>query len=144
VTEIKNRFLRSDVTALRNISVATIDSFQGQENDIILISLVRSSKSGKIGHLSSSNRLCVAISRARCGLYLFGNDAQLSKASKIWKKVTEAMWKRRCLGDRFPFRSSSQFKSQGEAEDQMEGRSPGKEPQTMFVGKKGLSVLSPR
>lgn len=58
---------------------------QGQENDIVLISLVRSSESGKIGHLSSPNRLCVAISRARCGLYLFGNDAQLSKASKIWK-----------------------------------------------------------
>ena len=58
---------------------------QGQENDIILLSLVRSSKSRIIGHLSSTNRLCVAISRARCGLYLFGNDGQLSKASKPWK-----------------------------------------------------------
>ena len=59
---------------------------QGQENDIILISLVGSSKSGKIGpFLSSPNRLCVAISRARCGLYLFGNHFQLSEASKLWK-----------------------------------------------------------
>lgn len=58
---------------------------QGRENDIILLSLVRSSKSRKIGHLSSPNRLCVAISRARCGLYLFGNDGQLKRASKPWK-----------------------------------------------------------
>ena len=58
---------------------------QGRENYIILLSLVRSSKSGIIGHLSSPNRLCVAISRAHCGLYLFGNDGQLSKASKPWK-----------------------------------------------------------
>ena len=58
---------------------------QGRENDIILLSLVRSNKRGIIGHLSSPNRLCVAISRAHCGLYLFGNDVQLSKASKPWK-----------------------------------------------------------
>ena len=59
---------------------------QGQENDIILISLVRSNKEGKIGYLSSMNRLCVAISRARCGLYLFGNQTHLANASsKGWK-----------------------------------------------------------
>ena len=59
---------------------------QGQENDIILISLVRSNKEGKIGYLSSMNRLCVAISRARCGLYLFGNQKHLANASsKGWK-----------------------------------------------------------
>ena len=59
---------------------------QGQENDIILISLVRSNK-GKIGYLSSMNRLCVAISRARCGLYLFGNQVHLAKCSKNGWKV---------------------------------------------------------
>ena len=59
---------------------------QGQENDIILISLVRSNKRWKIGYLSSVNRLCVAISRARCGLYLFGNQVQLAKCSgNGWK-----------------------------------------------------------
>ena len=59
---------------------------QGQENDIILISLVRSNDKGKIGYLASMNRLCVAISRARCGLYLFGNHAQLGSAfKKGWK-----------------------------------------------------------
>ncbi|XP_078352980.1 uncharacterized protein LOC144637775 isoform X2 [Oculina patagonica] len=110
VTEIKHRFLRSTVTALKQIAVATIDSFQGQENDIILISLVRSSQAGKIGYLSSLNRLCVAISRARCGLYLFGNHAHLGKASrKGWQIVSDAMREKKCLGRNFPFRSSDQF-----------------------------------
>ena len=59
---------------------------QGQENDIILVSLVRSNKEGVIGYLASMDRLCVAISRARCGLYLFGNHAHLSqKSMKGWK-----------------------------------------------------------
>jgi len=59
---------------------------QGQENEIILVSLVRSNKEGVIGYLASMDRLCVAISRARCGLYLFGNHAHLSqKSKKGWK-----------------------------------------------------------
>ena len=74
-------------------------SLQGQENDIILISLVRSNKDGKIGYLSSMNRLCVAISRARCGLYLFGNHAQMAKASKKGWKVRGIDG----LGFSFPF-----------------------------------------
>ena len=60
---------------------------QGQENDIILISLVRSNNKSTIGYLSSMNRLCVAISRARCGLYLFGNHAHLATLSKRGWKV---------------------------------------------------------
>ena len=60
---------------------------QGQENDIILISLVRSDKEGKIGYLSSMNHFCVAISRARCGLYLFGNQTHLANRSKNGWKV---------------------------------------------------------
>ena len=58
---------------------------QGQENDIILVSLVRSNNENKIGFLSQKNRICVAISRARCGLYLFGNQAQLEYKSSVWK-----------------------------------------------------------
>ena len=51
----------------------------------MLISLVRS-RGRNIGYLASLNRLCVAISRARCGMYLFGNDLTLaSKSSGGWK-----------------------------------------------------------
>lgn len=47
------------------IKVVTVDSYQGEENDIIILSLVRSSKDGGIGFLSVDNRVCVALSRAK-------------------------------------------------------------------------------
>ena len=80
-----------DLYVLHEITTGPLIGFyfvilQGQENDIILISLVRSNADGTIGYLSSMNRLCVAISRARCGLYLFGNHTHLANSSrKGWK-----------------------------------------------------------
>lgn len=59
-------------------NVFTVDSYQGEENDIILLSLVRSNPEWKIGFLNNKNRLVVALSRARRGLYLFGNSATLT------------------------------------------------------------------
>ncbi|XP_078352990.1 NFX1-type zinc finger-containing protein 1-like [Oculina patagonica] len=109
VTEMKECFKSSNVEKLSEIKVTTIDSFQGQENDIILISLVRSNKEKKIGYLSQRNRLCVAISRARCGLYLFGNQSQLASARVTpnnWKVIIDYMEANGCLGRSFPFRSS--------------------------------------
>lgn len=58
-------------------NVFTVDSYQGEENDIILLSLVRSNEHLGIGFLDSRNRLVVALSRARRGLYLFGNAITL-------------------------------------------------------------------
>ncbi len=49
--------------------VATVDKFQGQQNDYILLSLVRTSN---VGHVRDVRRLVVAMSRARLGLYVFG------------------------------------------------------------------------
>jgi intron-binding protein aquarius len=49
--------------------VATVDKFQGQQNDIIILSLVRTKT---VGHLRDVRRLIVAVSRARLGLYIFG------------------------------------------------------------------------
>ena len=59
------------------INVFTVDSYQGEENDIILLSMVRSNNFGSIGFLENQNRVVVALSRARCGLYIFGNAACL-------------------------------------------------------------------
>jgi len=53
--------------------VFTVDSYQGEENDIVLLSMVRSNNFGNIGFLENQNRVVVALSRARCGFYLFGN-----------------------------------------------------------------------
>lgn len=65
---------------VRPFNVFTVDSYQGEENDIILLSLVRSNRDLSIGFLDSKNRLVVALSRARRGLYVFGNAATLGPA----------------------------------------------------------------
>ncbi|KAF9401107.1 hypothetical protein BGZ94_005312 [Podila epigama] len=49
----------------RDIRVSTVDGYQGEENEIILLSLVRSNSSNTIGFLKTSNRVCVALSRAK-------------------------------------------------------------------------------
>ncbi|RJE24061.1 Helicase [Aspergillus sclerotialis] len=69
------------------VKVVTVDSYQGEEDDIILLSLVRSSNTGNIGFLSTENRICVALSRAKQGLYIFGNAKCLAEANKLWSVV---------------------------------------------------------
>lgn len=49
----------------RGVRVTVVDNFQGEENDIILLSLVRSNEENKIGFLRTDNRICVALSRAK-------------------------------------------------------------------------------
>ena len=55
------------------VNVTTVDNFQGQENDIILLSLVRSKEDGKFGFVGIENRVCVSLSRAKQGLCVIGN-----------------------------------------------------------------------
>ena len=69
------------------VRVSTVDNYQGEENDIILLSLVRSNPQGSIGFLSISNRVCVALSRARHGLYCIGNLTQLRAKSELWRQI---------------------------------------------------------
>ena len=64
-----------------NISVNTIDSFQGQERDIVYISLTRSNDKGEIGFLSDIRRMNVAMTRARKKLVVIGDSATLGKHS---------------------------------------------------------------
>lgn len=63
----------------RFISVNTVDGFQGQERDIILISLVRSNKEGNIGFLRDLRRMNVAMTRARMKLLIIGNSKTLTQ-----------------------------------------------------------------
>ena len=64
-----------------NISVNTIDSFQGQERDIVYISLTRSNDKGEIGFLSDIRRMNVAMTRAKKKLVVIGDSATLGKHS---------------------------------------------------------------
>lgn len=61
------------------ISVNTVDGFQGQERDVIIISLVRANEKGEIGFLSDLRRMNVAITRARMKLIILGNAATLTR-----------------------------------------------------------------
>ncbi|KAK7712999.1 hypothetical protein SLS57_007560 [Botryosphaeria dothidea] len=71
----------------RDFRVVTVDSYQGEENEIILLSLVRNNLEGRIGFLNNENRICVALSRAKRGFYMFGNGQILASESKIWSRV---------------------------------------------------------
>ena len=81
------------------VRVAAVDNFQGEENDIILLSLVRSSQSGRIGFLGVENRVCVALSRARKGFYCVGNFRLLAEKSRLWAKIVDHMRRNGALGD---------------------------------------------
>lgn len=70
------------------ISVNTVDGFQGQERDIIFISLVRSNDKGEIGFLSDLRRMNVAITRARMKLIILG-DAKTMCKHKFYKELYE-------------------------------------------------------
>ncbi|KAL8898231.1 MAG: hypothetical protein Q9192_002187 [Flavoplaca navasiana] len=71
--------------------VVTVDSYQGEENGIVLLSLVRSNLNRQIGFLSVTNRVCVALSRAQQGFYIFGDAGLLSRQSRLWYKLVKAM-----------------------------------------------------
>lgn len=62
-----------------NLAVNTVDSFQGQERDIIYISLVRSNEKGEIGFLSDVRRMNVAMTRARKKLVIIGDSATICR-----------------------------------------------------------------
>ena len=70
------------------ISVNTVDGFQGQERDIIVISLVRSNDEGQIGFLRDLRRMNVAITRARMKLIILG-DAKTMTRHPFYKKLFE-------------------------------------------------------
>ncbi len=72
-------------------NVVTVDSYQGEENDIVILSLARNNSYNKIGFLAVENRICVALSRAQRGFYIFGNAIMLSQASPLWWAVIQAM-----------------------------------------------------
>lgn len=74
----------------RSISVNTVDGFQGQERDIILISLVRSNDQGQIGFLNDLRRMNVAITRARMKLIILGDKATLCR-HPFYRKLNEAI-----------------------------------------------------
>ncbi|KAI0127340.1 P-loop containing nucleoside triphosphate hydrolase protein [Xylariales sp. AK1849] len=89
----------------RPLRLSTIDNYQGEESDIIIISLTRSNTRGDIGFMSAPERLNVMITRARNCLIMIGNmDTFMSskKERDTWSRFFELLKERRHLYDGFP------------------------------------------
>lgn len=89
---------------LKEVGVFVVDNFQGEENDIIILSCVRSNNKGDIGFLKVPNRINVALSRAKMALYCIGNfDCLCKPKQSIWKAIVEKVKNQRAFGNKFEF-----------------------------------------
>ncbi|OVA00392.1 hypothetical protein BVC80_1181g7 [Macleaya cordata] len=70
-----------------SVSVRSVDGFQGGEEDVIIMSTVRSNGNGSLGFLSKHQRTNVALTRARYCLWIVGDGQALIKSDTIWKKL---------------------------------------------------------
>ncbi len=88
---LNNLLIDSDLPEeLKNIiSINTVDSFQGQERDIIYISLVRSNETGQIGFLSDERRMNVAMTRAKMKLVVVGDSATIASKNKFYNEFID-------------------------------------------------------
>lgn len=90
--KLQIQYIREQISELKitskNIQVQTVDGFQGQEKDIIIISLVRSNGKQEIGFLKDLRRMNVAITRARKKLIVVGDSSTLS-SSKFYSGFQE-------------------------------------------------------
>ena len=75
----------------RLITAHTVDGFQGQERDVIMISLVRANDKGRIGFLGDLRRMNVAITRARMKLMILGDAPTLTRHA-FYKELYEYIW----------------------------------------------------
>ncbi|KAI9244164.1 AAA domain-containing protein, partial [Sporodiniella umbellata] len=107
---ILKRYLREERKALTEdmdkIQISSVDGYQGEENKIIILSLVRSNTSGQIGFLKAANRVCVALSRAKHGMYILGNANLLCDKSELWNEIVVNLEERpvKMIGTRLPLK----------------------------------------
>ena len=112
VLQIKKQLKKLEI---ENVRVSSVDNYQGEECDIILLSLVRSNKKHEIGFLKNFNRVCVAFSRAKIGFYVIGNINNIVESEKrfkeqkknidskmldVWLKIKEEAEKKKIIGDK--------------------------------------------
>ena len=83
------------------LAIHTIDIYQGDENDFVIVSLVRSNLERQIGFLKLLNRRCVAQSRSRCGLYFVGSKSTL-RSNSDWNALIKKMDNQGTVGKEIP------------------------------------------
>ena len=84
---------------------APADNYQGEESDIVLVSLTRSNKSHDIGFMAAPERLNVLLSRARDALIIIGNSETFMNARKgkeVWRKLFDHLKQKGHVYEGFP------------------------------------------
>ncbi|GKE13561.1 UvrD-like helicase, ATP-binding domain, P-loop containing nucleoside triphosphate hydrolase, partial [Tanacetum coccineum] len=82
-----------------SVKVKSVDGFQGGEEDIIIVSTVRSNSHGPVGFLSCPQRTNIALTKARHCLWILGNERTLNNSGSIWKELVCDARSRNCLFD---------------------------------------------
>ncbi|CAG5128459.1 unnamed protein product [Candidula unifasciata] len=100
--QISEIYKTLDTEEKEDVNLTTVDNYQGEENDIILLSLVRSNAEKQTGFLKVDNRVCVALSRAKKGLYVIGNFDLLASQSKLWSKIVGTAKAEQIIGTGLP------------------------------------------
>ncbi|PIA50211.1 hypothetical protein AQUCO_01300743v1 [Aquilegia coerulea] len=80
-----------------DVKVKSVDGFQGGEEDIIIISAVRSNNGGSIGFLSNPHRTNVALTRAKHCLWIVGSGTTLANSDSVWTALVNNAKHRRCF-----------------------------------------------
>ena len=80
----------------KNIKIATVDSFQGQEKRIIILSAVRSNRGTTLGFTDQPDRMNVAFTRAKTTLIIVGNEETLSQDPN-WRKILRYVERQGCV-----------------------------------------------
>ncbi|KAK3222752.1 hypothetical protein Dsin_009777 [Dipteronia sinensis] len=80
-----------------DVKVKSVDGFQGGEEDIIIISTVRSNVGGSIGFLSNPQRVNVALTRARHCLWILGSERTLTRSESVWEAIIRDAKDRQCF-----------------------------------------------
>lgn len=101
VAELKKQFIQQfKPDILNKVDFHTVDGFQGQEKDIIILSCVRAGPGlTSVGFLADVRRMNVALTRSRSSLFILGHAATLERADEVWKKIVQDARSRSCLVD---------------------------------------------
>lgn len=83
----------SKTTLAKQLRIATVDNFQGEEAKVVVISLVRCNEEKKCGFLRTSNRINVLLSRAQHGMYIIGNSETAATKVQMWADVLAILMK---------------------------------------------------
>ena len=102
---------------VRPKAISTVDQYQGQQNDYILLSLVRTKS---VGHLRDVRRLVVALSRARLGLYVFCRQELFGRCHEL--KAAMCQFKENKKGDKLCLVTGESFPTERKANEKVEDK----------------------